>query len=40
MRRTGIVYKSELPVLAVGFIIAGHQIHHLQVLEERYMPLL
>ncbi|MBK7937428.1 MAG: DinB family protein [Lewinellaceae bacterium] len=40
LRRTGIMFKSELPVLAVGFTIAGHQIHHFKVMEERYFPLL
>lgn len=40
LRRTGIMFKSELPVLAVGFIVAGHQIHHLRIMEERYFPLL
>lgn len=40
LRRTGTMFKSELPVLAVGFTIAGHQIHHFKVMEERYFPLL
>ena len=40
LRRTGIMFKSELPVLAVGFTIAGHQAHHFRVMEERYYPLL
>jgi len=39
LRRTGIMYKSELPVLAVGFIAVGHQNHHLRIMEERYFPL-
>jgi DinB superfamily len=40
LRRTGVMAKTELPVLAVGFTIVGHQTHHLQVLETRYLPLL
>lgn len=40
LRRTGVMYKFELPVLAVGFTLVGHQIHHLGVLRERYFPLL
>lgn len=39
LRRTGIMYKVELPVLAVGFTLIGHQIHHFRILEERYYPL-
>jgi DinB superfamily len=40
LRRTGVMYKFELPVLAVGFTIVGHQMHHLGILRERYFPLL
>lgn len=40
LRRTGIMFKFELPVLAVGFILAGHQRHHFGVMRERYFPLL
>lgn len=40
LRRTGMMAQSELPVLAVGFTIAGHQKHHFGILEERYFPLL
>ena len=40
LRRTGIAFNAELPVLALGFILAGHQIHHLNIIEERYFPLL
>lgn len=39
LRRTGFAFNSELPVLAMGFLLVGHQIHHLKVMEERYFPL-
>lgn len=40
LRRTGIMFKFELPVLAVGYILAGHQRHHFNIINERYFPLL
>jgi hypothetical protein len=30
---------KEISVAALGFIIAGHQAHHLWIIEERYLPL-
>lgn len=36
---TGICWKYEMPVLAVGFLAVGHQLHHLKIVEERYYPL-
>lgn len=38
--RKGTSYKVEISVLALGFVIIGHPIHHYRVLEERYFPLL
>jgi hypothetical protein len=38
--RTGAAFKSDISVLAIGFTMVGHQLHHLNVLEERYYPLL
>jgi len=40
LRRSGVMFQAELPVLAIGFILIGHQNHHLRILEERYFPLL
>ena len=40
LRCKGVMFRSELPVLAIGFIIAGHQIHHFNLIKERYLPLL
>ena len=37
---TGISWKYETSVLAMGFMMMGHQIHHLKVIEEKYFPLL
>lgn len=38
--RTGICSNTEMTPLSLGFTIAGHQIHHLKIVEERYLPLL
>lgn len=32
-------YKYEMSVLAMGFNIIGHQLHHFKVIKERYFPL-
>jgi hypothetical protein len=36
----GAVMGKPISVLAMGFTIVGHPIHHIQVLEERYYPLI
>jgi hypothetical protein len=36
----GTCWKYDMQVLAMGFNIIGHQVHHFKVLEERYYPLL
>jgi uncharacterized damage-inducible protein DinB len=36
--RTGIVSQHEITVRAIGFIIAGHELHHRNVIVERYIP--
>ena len=38
--RKAINWKYEISVLAMGFTIIGHQIHHLSIIEDRYNPLL
>lgn len=38
--KTGTNWKYEISVLAMGFAMIGHQIHHLKVIEEKYFPLL
>lgn len=39
LQQTGMANNNELSVVALGFVIAGHQQHHLNVIEERYLPL-
>ena len=36
----GTTNGNPVSVLAIGFIIVGHTIHHMNVLKERYYPLL
>ncbi|WKZ62383.1 MAG: DinB family protein [Saprospiraceae bacterium] len=31
--------KTQMSVLAMGFNILGHQIHHFNIIRERYLPL-
>jgi hypothetical protein len=38
--RHGICFERQVSVLALGFIIAGHALHHRAILEQRYFPLL
>jgi hypothetical protein len=40
LTRTGTAFQSEISVLALGFVICGHAVHHAQVLKERYLPLI
>lgn len=35
----GTASNKEMSVLALGFVIAGHQTHHLKVIKERYESL-
>jgi uncharacterized damage-inducible protein DinB len=36
----GKTRTAELTVGAVGFTTLGHQLHHLKIVEERYLPIL
>ncbi|HET6243977.1 MAG: DinB family protein [Bacteroidetes bacterium] len=40
LNATGMANGKEISVLAIGFIICAHQKHHLNVIKERYLPLL
>lgn len=35
--RKGTANGNHLTVLSIGFIIAGHETHHVNILEERYL---
>src|ERR1700751_2174435 len=36
--RRGTANKNEATVRALAFIIAGHELHHREILKERYFP--
>ncbi|MEX1001249.1 MAG: DinB family protein [Crocinitomicaceae bacterium] len=40
LMRSGRANGQEISVLAIGFILIGHPIHHFKVLEEKYFPLI
>jgi hypothetical protein len=40
LQSIGTNWRYEISVLAMGFTIIGHQIHHLRIIEEKYYPLL
>jgi hypothetical protein len=40
LNRKGICFNKEISVLAIGFTMPGHVIHHMNVIKERYFPLL
>jgi hypothetical protein len=35
-RRRGVANKNEVSVRALAYIIAGHELHHRRILEEKY----
>lgn len=37
LTRKGTANGNELSVVALGFVIAGHETHHCKVLQERYL---
>jgi uncharacterized damage-inducible protein DinB len=37
LNRRGIASENEITVLALIFIIAGHEKHHMKILKERYL---
>ncbi len=39
LMRTGISNGKEISVLALGFTIIGHQLHHWKILNDKYLPL-
>jgi hypothetical protein len=39
LQATGINWKKEMSVLAMGFLVTGHFIHHMNIIGEKYLPL-
>lgn len=37
LTRKGTASKNEISVVAIGFIISGHETHHRKILQERYL---
>jgi uncharacterized damage-inducible protein DinB len=37
LERKGTASGNDLTVLAIGFIISGHETHHINILKERYL---
>ena len=37
LARKGTASNNELSVIGLGFIIAGHETHHLHILKDRYL---
>ena len=37
LNKEGTANNNNLTVLAIGFIISGHETHHINVLEEKYL---
>jgi len=37
LTRKGTANKNEISVMAIGFIISGHETHHRKILQERYL---
>jgi len=37
-QRRGAANKNEVTVRALAFIVAGHELHHRRILEEKYLP--
>ncbi|CAN5148953.1 DinB family protein [soil metagenome] len=38
LMKSGIASNCRFTVRALGFIIAGHELHHIKILKERYLP--
>jgi len=37
LKNKGVVNENNLSVRAIGYIISGHQLHHLQVIKKKYL---
>lgn len=40
LMRKGTTFKGDISVLALGFVVVGHPVHHCNIIQERYLPLL
>lgn len=40
LKNTGTCFNRVVPVLGLGYMLVGHQMHHLHVIKERYEPLI
>ena len=40
LKIVGTCFNRKVPVLGLGYMLVGHQIHHLRVIKERYEPLI
>jgi hypothetical protein len=38
--RSGVAYKSQISALALGYVVIGHAVHHMNVIRDRYYSLL
>ncbi|GAB3951924.1 DinB family protein [Spirosoma harenae] len=38
--RSGICFNRTISVVALGFVLVGHAQHHVNIIRERYLPLL
>lgn len=39
LMRTGVCSGKEISVAAIGFVLAGHLLHHYRVIVNKYLPL-
>jgi uncharacterized damage-inducible protein DinB len=37
-QRRGVANNNEVTVRALAYIVAGHELHHRRILEEKYLP--
>jgi uncharacterized damage-inducible protein DinB len=37
LQRRGLANNTEITVLALAYVVAGHEIHHLNIIKERYL---
>lgn len=40
IKNVGICFSRKVPILGLGYMMVGHQIHHLNVIKEKYLPLI